>query len=255
MSMKNVTPAFLLFAALTSPSVADTITMRADTWCPFNCEPGAADPGVFIEIAEFAFGKKGHKIEYKTLSWARTVAEVESGNINAAVAAGDIDVKDHKLVVGKEKTGISSNCLFAKSDSKAKYSGTKDLKQFKKIGAIQDYDYGEDVSAVFKANAGLADAVSGDDPVGTNIKKLKADRVDAIIEDESVMKYTLKKLNETGVKEIGCEPKVINLYMAFSPKNPKSAEYAKIMDEGVVELRKNGTLKKILAKYGVTNWK
>jgi polar amino acid transport system substrate-binding protein len=62
--------------------------MRADTWCPFNCEPGAKDPGIFIEIAEYAFSKKGHKIDYKTLSWGRAVAEVAAGHINAAVAAG-----------------------------------------------------------------------------------------------------------------------------------------------------------------------
>ena len=199
--------------------------------------------------------KKGHKIEYKTLSWARAVAEVVSGNINGAVAAGDVDVKDNGLIVGKETVGMSVNCVFAKKDSKAKYSGSADLKQFKKIGVVQDYFYGDDVAAAQKATPGMFDAIAGDDPTGMNIKKLKADRVEAVMEDEAVMQYILNKTKETGVKEIGCEPHKINLFLAFSPKNPKSKDYAAAVDEAMVELRKSGKLKKMLAKYGLKDWK
>jgi polar amino acid transport system substrate-binding protein len=106
-----------------------------------------------------------------------------------------------------------------------------------------------------KANAGLSDEISGDDPPAMNIRKLKADRIDAIIEDSAVMAYTLKREKEQGVKNIGCDPKKIPLYLAFSPKNPKSIEYAAAVDAAVIDLRKSGKLKQILAKYGLKDWK
>jgi polar amino acid transport system substrate-binding protein len=253
--MKHIFYSALIGLAFTSHALADTITLRADTWCPFNCEPDAANKGFVVEIADYALSKKGHKIEYKTLSWTRAVAEVVAGNINGAVAAGDVDVTDNKLIVGKETTGVSVNCVYAKKDSKATYSGSKDMSQFKKVGVVQEYFYGDQVAELQKTKPELFDAIAADDTTGMNIKKLKAGRVDAVMEDEAVMSYVLNKNKEKDVKKIGCEPHRINLFLAFSPKNPKSTEYAAAVDEAIVELRKSGKLKQILAKYGLKDWK
>ena len=38
----------------TTAATAETVTLRADVWCPFNCEPDAASPGYMIEIAKAA---------------------------------------------------------------------------------------------------------------------------------------------------------------------------------------------------------
>jgi len=45
------------------------------------------------------------------------------------------------------------------------------------------------------------------------------------------------------------------LFIAFSPKNPKSQEYAKLLSEGTAALRASGELRKILAKYGLSDWR
>jgi polar amino acid transport system substrate-binding protein len=43
--------------------------------------------------------------------------------------------------------------------------------------------------------------------------------------------------------------------MAFSPKNPKSKEYAKLLSAGIEQMRLSGELSKILAKYQLTDWR
>ena len=58
---------------LNRPAFSDTISMRADVWCPYNCDPSSKDLGLAIEIAEYAFAKKGHKIDYQIFPWPRTV--------------------------------------------------------------------------------------------------------------------------------------------------------------------------------------
>ena len=45
------------------------------------------------------------------------------------------------------------------------------------------------------------------------------------------------------------------IYLAFSPKNPKSKSYARLISKGIIEMRASGDLQKILDKYGMRDWK
>jgi polar amino acid transport system substrate-binding protein len=45
------------------------------------------------------------------------------------------------------------------------------------------------------------------------------------------------------------------VYIAFSPGNPKSQEYAQILSKGIQQLRASGELATILKKYGMSDWK
>jgi polar amino acid transport system substrate-binding protein len=242
-----------LLLSLALPASADVIKLRADTWCPFNCDPGASEKGYVIEVAEYAFAKKGHTIDYQNLPWTRALADVAAGKIDGAVGATALDAKNSGLMTGKEGVGATRNCMYAKNDSTAKFAVAADLKNFKRVGIVQEYSYGDDLDAVMAANKGLIDAIGGEEPQKMNINKLEAGRVDGVLEDGSVMAYALKKLGAKGVKKIGCERKTELIYIAFSSKSPKGAELAQLLDDGIKELRKNGKLKSILAKYGIND--
>ncbi|MBF0379047.1 MAG: hypothetical protein HQK72_16440, partial [Desulfamplus sp.] len=45
------------------------------------------------------------------------------------------------------------------------------------------------------------------------------------------------------------------IFIAFSPNNPKSKDYATLITEGIKEMRANGKLKEILNSYGLEDWK
>ncbi len=57
-----------------SPVGAETITLAADVWCPFNCNPGGDPPGYMVEVAKAVFEPRGHTVTYRVLPWARAVA-------------------------------------------------------------------------------------------------------------------------------------------------------------------------------------
>ena len=36
----------------------DKLKVRADLWCPYNCEPKDKSPGYMVEVLQIAFGKE-----------------------------------------------------------------------------------------------------------------------------------------------------------------------------------------------------
>ena len=105
--------------------------------------------------------------------------------------------------------------------------------------------------------------IRAEEPLVLNIRKLLKGRIDVIPEDKSVFIETangmgvLEKIESAGIDPINSKEGLdeARLYMAFSPKNPKSKEYAKLISAGIEQMRLSGELGKILAKYGLTDWR
>jgi polar amino acid transport system substrate-binding protein len=252
------TPALLAASALlalaSSSAIADTITLKADSWCPYTCEPSSDKPGYMIEVAKAILEPKGHKVVYQNAPWARVLSEIREGKEWGAPGASDSD--NEGTVLGGN-FGPFQNCLFTSKGSGFKYEGIKSFAG-KTLGVIKDYTYGEPFDAYIKANRANAKLVSeatGDDVLQFNLKKLAAKRLDYLLDDGNVVAMTAKLHGKDGeIESIHCENSQ-NLHIAFGEKNPKAKEWAKLLDEGVPSLRASGKLKEILSKYGVKDWK
>jgi polar amino acid transport system substrate-binding protein len=91
--MKNTTVCFVFSFALLMvmgaavPVFADTITVRADTWMPYNGEPNSDRPGYCIEMLKVIFEPMGYKIDYQIEPWTRATANAEAGKIDAIIGA------------------------------------------------------------------------------------------------------------------------------------------------------------------------
>jgi polar amino acid transport system substrate-binding protein len=230
-------------------ALADTLSLRADNWCPMNCDPKSDKPGYLIEIAKAIFSP-AHTIDYQTLNWARAISETRTGAFTAIVGAAKSDAPD--FVFPDNELGNSKSCFYAKADSKWSYTGTDSLKAVK-LGVTKDYTYGDPFDAYVKTNPGNVEALSGDDVLEKQVKMLLADRTGALIDDSNVVSHYMNA-NKVAIKEAGCL-EATPLYIAFSPKNPKAKEYAKQLSDGVASLRSAGKLQPILDRYGLKDWK
>ncbi len=126
------------------------------------------------------------------------------------------------------------------------------------IGVIKDYSYGEIFDKYVKDNSKNSKRIQivfGADAFKSNSKKLMIGRLTAFVEDKMVAFSYLKKMGMTDKVTIAGELSKDNVYIAFSPKRKTSKKYAKILSDGMVRLRKSGKLNKILAKYGLKDWK
>ncbi len=250
---------FLLFClfSFSLNGYADTIRLRADEWCPHNCLPQDKKPGYMIEVAQRAFEMAGHKLDYSLSNWTRAIAEARAGTIDGIVGAIPADAPD--MVYHQEEAGLQRNTFFSRKEARWTYAGIASLDQVK-LGIIQDYAYSEEIAAYVKAHEKIPQRIqvtTGSTALEQNIKKLQAGRIDTLIEDASVFQY---KTIQMGLADKFHESVAIvmpssKLYIGFSPKNPKSKEYAEILSKNILVLRSNGELAKILGKYGLKDWK
>ncbi len=246
---------FLGFLALLpTDGRADTITVRADEWCPYNCETKAKKPGYAIELLKAIYEKAGHTIDYQVMGWTRSIERTRAGEFTAIVGAAKDDAPD--FVFPQKSIGLSGTAFAINTGDSLIYSGVAALEE-KRLGIIHSYSYDEDLDAYIKANKNnpaRIDAVSGDDALEKNLNKLIARRIDVVADDASVLLYKTDAMGLSDKVTFIHSPKSSKVYIAFAPKNPKAKEYAELFDKGIDELRTSGKLKEILVRYGLKDW-
>lgn len=247
----------LLLLALSTGVMADTITIRSDIWCPWNCGPFDEKPGLIIELAKMAFEEKGHTIDYKILGWDESVAACEKGEIVAIPGASKQDAPS--FIFPSVSQGETIDGIYIKAGTEWSYSGDDSLKSLGKIAYNDGYEYNKILMDYKEKNPGNIHNSTGDKPLINNIVLMKKGQIGAFVEDPSVFNYTVKtfKINTDHIKFGGTADPTGNtpIFLAFSPKNPKSQEYAKILSDKINSMRASGEFKKLLDSYGLTDWK
>jgi polar amino acid transport system substrate-binding protein len=246
----------LLAVCTVQVATAETLSIRSDLWPPYNDEPKSIKPGYMINVLMEIFLPQGYALDYQQLSWTDSLEAVRKGQFNAVVGATKDDAPD--FVFPKESFGVSDTAFFVKSGEKWKFTGKASLQDVR-LGVIESYAYNDELDPYIKANKGTKRIVeaTGDEPLMALIRMLQDGQIDAIVEDTNVMFATLisGKVPMGSLVAAGSCKEKSTLYVAFSPKNPKSKELAAKFDAGIKALRSNGKLHAILGLYGLTDWK
>ncbi len=231
---------------------ADNITIVADEWCPYNCDPKSKNPGFMIEIANEAFSTSGHNVVYRTMNWARAISDTRRGTFNAIVGTYKSDAPD--FIFPKNELGISQDCFYANKNSSWYYSDINSLRNVT-VGVINGYSYGKLLDEYFTTSKKVS-VVSGINPFERSLIMLADNRIDTFIDSRYVFEYKIAhdRVRKNSFKKVGCVKNRQNVYIAFSPKNKKSAEYSRILSKKIEALRRSGKLQNILSKYGLTDW-
>jgi len=233
------------------------ITLRADPSCPSNCDPDSDHPGYDVEIAQEIYGAAGYKVDYRLLSWSRTLIEVRNGVIDGFLAGIKDDAPD--FVFPEEPGGTLINAYAVRKGSHWKWTGTASL-EGKILGFIPDYQYFPELKSYIDAHAKDPKAVQGVAMMNANelnLRKLAVGRIDVTFDDMTVLQYltaSLKLADKLDVVDPHISAPVPN-YIAFGPSNPRAHELARLWDEGIRRMRKTGELKRILDRYGIQDWK
>jgi len=234
---------------------ADKIVLVADEWCPYNCEASGKKQGYMVDLAHAIFDKKGHTVEYKSgMSWNDAIINTRDGVYTGIIGAYKTDAPD--FIFHAEPLGVAGISFLLKKDNPWKYTGIKSLHNLV-IGHIKGYSYGEELDKYINeniTNPEIIQLVSGDRVILYNAKKLLYEKIDILIENSNVLNYYFHEDIENGLYKIEPGLKAMPIYIAFSPNNKNSKEYAKILSEGIIKLRKSGELQKILNKYGLKDW-
>lgn len=245
----------LLAGNVALPAQAEEVKLRADSWCPYNCAPGAR-PGYLVEIAKAALEPAGHKVDYALMPWTDTLAATRAGTVTAAVGATHSEAGD--LVYPKTPLGLSRPTLVIRKGKETKDFKVTNLESLKSLrfGSIKDYFYSDAVNAFIDANKGSPNMVqvSGDDVTEELVNMLIDGKIDAMVEDSNVVDFLLESKGYRNLFTYHPLGEESDVSIGFSPKDPNSATYVKLIDAKIADLRKTGQLAPILAKYGVRDW-
>lgn len=238
-----------------SPGRTDEISFVGDEWMPFNGTPGGDAEGYLLDIVRAIFEPKGHRVTYIILPWQRAIREVEAGYYDALL--GPFITEAPGFIFPEEEAGYTTLSFFTRIDSTWTFTGLESLKDVR-LGIIKDYGYRPWLQKFRRETPENFIVVSGEDAVIRNLRLLIRGRIDAIPTNEYGFRYRAKlagvldQVRFAGRDNIGEGRK---FYIAFSPKKPTSEIYARSLSEGIREMRRSGRLNKILAKYGLKDWK
>ncbi|MBX7144901.1 MAG: transporter substrate-binding domain-containing protein [Oligoflexia bacterium] len=248
----NILMPLTLTLWLSYPAQADQVTIVADEWCPYNCVPGSSNPGLLIEIAQYALGKAGHSVKYSVLPWSRAIEDTRAGKYMAIVGAYRSDAPG--FVFPQKPLATAGDDVFVRPGASWRYSGIKSL-EYVSLGVIADYTFNNaEVDAYIRANKSNPERVQvsvGDDALEKNIRKLVGGRIDALIDDALVVTHFLKLHPKFGnlvhAGSLGRD----GVYIAFSPAIKQSQSYAALISKGVDELIQTGKMAELLEHYGL----
>lgn len=244
---------FLLLVSATSAQ-ADKIILAADEWCPYNCNPESTQPGYIVDIARTIFEAAGHQIEYRKTNWARAVADAKDGKINGVIGAVPAEVPG--FILPDQPLGISEDHFYTLANNPWRYTGIASLAHIN-LGVINGYAYTPEVLTYINSykNSSALHVASGQNALQNNINMVIQHRLDAVIEDQNVFTLTSSQMgNFQQFIDAGATGNKNYVYIAFSPNNKNSKIYANLLEDGIIDLRANGKLKKILARYDAVDW-
>lgn len=247
---------FMIFTSLmySADTSAETIVMKADKWCPFNCESTASAKsvnGFMVDVAKIIFERKGHNVVYQVDTWSNSIKSVREGKATALLATTKADAPD--FIYPEKSMGSNKECFYVKTTDPWEFINIESLKK-RKLGTVEAYAYSGELTAYLMENADAVIKATGADPLEVNLANIRLNKIDTIVENPFVFNYhTEKKKTRDLYADAGCT-RGDDLYIGFSPRNPRSKEFARILTEGILELRKDGTLDKIINKYSLKEW-
>lgn len=239
---------------------ADTISLRADIWPPYNATPGSDKPGYIVEIATEIWNNEGHQVDYSTIPWERAITEARTGNVDCILGALPDEVPD--FVFHSLPLGLDQSTFYTRSANHWTYHAPAQLDDIR-LGVIGGYSYDQGVvdehiaSAIREGAPGsLVQLMKGDNALEKNLQKLLSGRIDAIVGSATVVNYTVATLGMEGaVRPAGNIGVADNLYIACSPATRvESEQYTRQLDEGISRMRESGRLAEILERYGLHDW-
>lgn len=250
----------LLLSNTAAMALPNTITVVADTWCPYNCEPDSEKPGYVIELIKAIYEPEGIKVNYEIMPWTRAINETRELKFTAIIGATKSEAPD--FIYPQRMVGLSIYKFYTRKDSEWTYQGPNSL-EYISLGTVDGYSYNSVIDSYLERNRRdrlRVQVVGGEFATEQNIKKLLAKRIDVMLEDPNVVANSLLALDKKdGLRVLdrldSPNPEQDDLYMAFSPKNPDAKELAAIFDRGLVRLREDGELEKIMHHYGLEDWR
>ncbi len=254
----------MLAALATSASLAantetqkPTLAMVGDNWCPYNCAPDAPRRGYMIDVLERILGPR-YTLSYHLAPWTRAIMMVESDQAQLLIAT---PASTKQKIIASIPFGIDRTCFFVRKGNPWRYNRLADLKAVR-LGVVQDYSYDDNgpldtlIAGYHKNNDARLEVAVGENALESNFRKLELGRMDVVMENENVGRYTMQELHlQDAVEFAGCASHhIATTHVAVTATRADARQIISTINTGLVGLRRSGELAQILKPYGLSDW-
>ena len=255
--MKKFLPffVFVIVASFNLKAETKTLILKSDLWCPYACDEKAVNKGIVVDIVTTILEKKGYKIKYSNVNYARALKENREGEIDGVVACAKEDAPD--FIFPKAHQSEATFQYYKKRGGQFKFLNFNSIKNIK-IGVINSYTYDVTTTDLINKKHPSYVVVSGDLGLGQLLKMLDNNNIDAFVETDYVLsQYLSDQKIDSSKYELAGTPKQVpqKITVGFSPKKSESQKLADYIDSGMKELKKTGELNEIISKYNLKKWK
>ncbi|MEH0689560.1 transporter substrate-binding domain-containing protein [Vibrio cholerae] len=232
-------PLLLLSTALwASPPV---IRATQAQWPPYVFE--RVNSGLAIEIVQEAFATQGYDIDLEILPWLRSLKEVRNSKKDMLVSLWWSDDRTEELEFSVPYLMVHLKFIVLKENA-FEYRDFTSLEGMT-VGIIEDYGYGEH----FNESTYFTRVVASD--LATNLRKLRAKRVDAIIADERAAIHTMKEigLDSDHFYFVDKSLMIKPVHLAIAKDHPEKNTLMVRFMIGLHQLKQSGRYDELIMKY------
>lgn len=243
-NLKIILFLFIILLSINTYANQKHIDLVTDPWVPYY-GPDIKNNGYFAHLVKEAFKRKGYSLTIHFRPWKRALLTAKAGKFDGILGAFYKN-KRTKYFEYSNAIDKSKIVFFSKKESNIKYKNLNDLKPYL-IGVVRDYHYSDDF---FKFKSKLRLYESKD--TNHNIKLLLYNRLDLVLGSKNVILDLIEKnYKKEKEKFIMLETPLIynHLYVPISKKNKNYKQIIEDFNEGLDEIKKDGTFNKILKQY------
>ncbi len=240
--------AFLMSIYLLSPLLhAAPLKLVTLQYPPYAYQQGDKVEGLAVKIVEEAFKRIQQPVEIQILPWARAIAYVESGKVDAIFTAYKTTEREQFADYSNEVLIDQFVTMFVKSDSSISFDGDLNKLSDYQFGTVRKVSYGNIFDTAVKD--GILKNIQYAKMGEMNIKKLLAGRFDILVSNRYGALHILKQTNSLDkVKELRPELQSIPSYIAFSKKN-ELVEIRNQYDLALKQMKTDGSYQDIIGTF------
>ncbi|TFH90468.1 substrate-binding periplasmic protein [Vibrio ouci] len=240
------TRALILFTLLVLPAHAqmpvNVVWTIQDEWPPYVIDSGNKK-GLAHDIISEAFAVQGYQIKNTIKPWSRALREVMTQRFDIALTVWKSS--ERLVFLSFSDPYLTNSLVFVTLKGNSfDYSGLSSLND-KRIGVLRGYAY--DDSFLQAENFDRMES----DSLATNVRKLKAKRIDALIADKIFFRWYIKT-NQMDINdfEFVAQPLAVNpLHIAISRDHPKREEILSAFNAGLKALQQSGRIAELIEQY------
>ena len=231
--------------------MSETVTLATGEWPPFFGRK-LYKGGYVTEIARQALNRKGYTMEIDFFPWKRAMHLTRNGRYMGLFGCWVNDEFRKAYLISKETMASADGHFLSPTAT----DGPIDLRPEdligKKVGMVRGYAVSESLGNLFNSGQVIKVEVA-------RVKQLLEmirweDRIDIILENYHVAEYTSKKHFpeiDFDLKKVGKDHIDGGLYICWSDSGVVTQGLRSDFDDAIGEMRKDGTLLKIMKEFGV----